>query len=897
MSDQQVRRPSAARVAATQLAWRAAIHVARAAVAAKGGVVAAAIAAAVLAVLALALGCAVVGAAFQSSTAVWPVPAATSAAGGYRAAGWQVASRFGWRDNPFAPDTAEFHDGVDLAGPALCRRCPAAAMFDAQVTYVGWDSPGGERPDTAAGGQTVRIESGGGAYEVLYAHLEPYRLYVQLQGRIADRHGRYDEYDGYQPIGQGELQPDGEIAIACDGDAPDFVPARIGPGTLMFTYDRPASCRTTVTWGARGAGWEGWTPDDSVELAWSTPVDVGRAAGDVALRFRAHLVPPPPPPTVTPVVSGTTGLEGEQGRVTSVAPAEARLALDATRLTWHIADIPPASAAAWSASSGMGAAHQPRQAREEATPTAMQLTPAPPVGEGETAAVPQLALVLTSSRTDPAIGQVVSLAASVFSGGAGAQAVTVRASLPAALEVLDVSASNGSCAVDGGEITCAARAGAGQPATLHIAARVSADTPPHTRLTVRASAEAGGSSAADDVTLQVAALVIIEPWPPPAPTAPTAAPGASPGSPGPVAPTALPAEPITAPCYRAVAAALSRQGAPYSQGGALADDPRGPDGLPLPRTGPTSFDCSGLVWWAYAQAGLPVGHTTYQQLDDGVGLACTLDDLRGVFTRCWAPGDLIFLRYPAGQHVAIYAGSGLFMDCFNHRVGCVLHDVSRDPFYRAHFLQARRIIGGCEDMALDPGAPVPPPLDGEPQGDVAGVCVVEPPTFVGRVETLDGCGPPVRLGEPVYQLDSVVGFVGLTGATTGPHLHIGLRARSYDGSYATTNICTPGWLNGRLPPPDADCWTEMADPLDFLPRAHGGELLMDGTPVPADAPYQLPPPGQPGSLALTPEPGAAPLGQYWSPFADGGRYGGEPALEWLRGVSCAAWKELPWCKP
>ena len=896
MSDQQAQRPAAARVAATQLVWRAAAHGARAAVAAKGGVVAAALAAVVLAVLALALGCAVVGAAFQSSTAVWPVPVTTHAAGGYRAAGWHITSRFGWRDNPFAPGTAEFHDGVDLAGPALCRRCPAASMFDGQVTYVGWDSPGDARPDAAAGGQTVRIESGGGAYEVLYAHLEPYRLYVQLQGRIADRHGRYDAYDAYQPVGQGELAPDGEIAIACDGDLPDFVPTRIGPGTLMFTYDRPATCRTTVRWGERGGGWEGWTPDGPVALAWSTPVDVGRAAGDVALRFRAHLVPPPPPPTATPVVSGTTGLGDEPGRVTSAESGEARPVPDAARLAWRIADIPPAPQAMWSASTRIGAAGGLPQAREEATPVLV-----PTVGAGEeepaTPAAPQLALVLTSSRTEPAIGQVVSLAASVFSDGAVAQVVAVRASLPAALEVLEVSLGGGSCAANDREITCSAQAGVGRPATLRITARVSAGTPPHTRLTVRASAEAGGSSAADDVTLQVAALVIDEPWPPPTalPT-PTPAPGAPTGSPGPVAPTALPAEPITAPCYRAVAAALSRQGARYSQGGALADDPRGADGLPLPRTGPASFDCSGLVWWAYAQAGVPVGHTTYQQLDDGVGLACTLDDLRGVFTRCWAPGDLVFLRYPAGQHVAIYAGSGLFMDCFNHRVGCVLHDVSRDPFYRAHFLQARRIVGGCEDMALDPGAPVPPPLDGEPQGDVADMCVVEPPTFARRVETLDGCGPPVRLGEPVYQLDSVVGFVGLTGATTGPHLHIGLRARSYDGSYTATNICTPGWLNGRLPPPDANCWTELADPLDFLPRAHGGELLVGGTPIPADAPYQLPPPGQPGSLVLTPEPGAAPVGQYWSPFADGGRYGGGSAVEWLRGVSCAAWKELPWCR-
>jgi hypothetical protein len=276
-------------------------------------------------------------------------------------------------------------------------------------------------------------------------------------------------------------------------------------------------------------------------------------------------------------------------------------------------------------------------------------------------------------------------------------------------------------------------------------------------------------------------------------------------------------------------------------------------------------------------------------------LPCTLDDLRGPVTRCWAPGDLVFLRYPEGRHVAIYAGQGLFMDCFNHRVGCVLHDVSRDPFYRAHFLQARRIVGGCEELTLDPGTPAPPPLDGAPQGDVAGMCVAEPPTFAGAVRTLRGCGPPVRPGDRVYQLDSTVGFVGMTGATTGPHLHLGMRVRSFDGSIPTTGICTARWLRGRTPPADASCWTDMADPLDFLPRALGGEVLPGGTPIPAGAPYQLPPPGHPGALAVTPAAGTAPAGEYWSPHADGGRYGGGGAIDWLRDTSCAIWRGWSWC--
>jgi len=558
------------------------------------------------------------------------------------------------------------------------------------------------------------------------------------------------------------------------------------------------------------------------------------------------------------------------------------------RCTWRIAAIPLRAMQAWDAGSGRGSTSAGQVARQEATPTpeGMSLTPTP-------RATPRINVVLTASRTAPAIGQLVQLTASVFNDDLAAGATTLRAELGSTLELLEIWASSGNC--DGP--TCRVQT-SGRPATIRITARVRADAVPRSRSTVRVAAESANAAAHDSVTIEIADLVIEEPWPPPT-AVPTMTPDplAVPASPGPLAPTPLVApDPVTTPCYRAVAAALSRHGARYSQGGALPGDPRGVDGLPLPRTGPWSFDCSGLVWWAYAQAGLPLGRTTYEQLDDGVRLPCTLAQLRGIFTTCWAPGDLVFLRYPAGQHVAIYAGSGLFMDCFNHRVGCVLHDVSRDPFYQKHFLEARRIVSGCEELALDPGAPVPPPLDGEPQGDVEGMCVLEQPTFAGPVETLAGCGPPLRLGERVFQLDSTVGFVGLTGATTGPHLHLGLRARSYDGSYHTTNICTAAWLRGRVPPADADCWTELADPLDFLPRSHGGELGPGGTPLPDGAPYQLPPPGAPGALMFTPQPGAEPLGQYWSPHADGGRYGGVPALEWLRDTSCSAWKELPWCK-
>ena len=87
----------------------------------------------------------------------------------------------------------------------------------------------------------------------------------------------------------------------------------------------------------------------------------------------------------------------------------------------------------------------------------------------------------------------------------------------------------------------------------------------------------------------------------------------------------------------------------------------------------------------------------------------------------------------------------------------------------------------------------------------------------------------------------------------------------------------------------------MADPLAFLPRAPGSIVSLDQTPapiIPEGAPYQLPPPNYPGSLVFTPLPEATPVGQYWSPYPDGGRYGGGGVAEWL----CSnVWSGFAWC--
>ena len=83
----------------------------------------------------------------------------------------------------------------------------------------------------------------------------------------------------------------------------------------------------------------------------------------------------------------------------------------------------------------------------------------------------------------------------------------------------------------------------------------------------------------------------------------------------------------------AVRAALSRLGRPYVWGA----------------TGPNEFDCSGLVQWSYAQAGLHLDRTTYQQINDGVPVPRS--QVR--------PGDLVF---PHAGHVQLAIGNNLVVE-------------------------------------------------------------------------------------------------------------------------------------------------------------------------------------------------------------------------------------------
>ena len=87
----------------------------------------------------------------------------------------------------------------------------------------------------------------------------------------------------------------------------------------------------------------------------------------------------------------------------------------------------------------------------------------------------------------------------------------------------------------------------------------------------------------------------------------------------------------TAAAQAALDAALSKLGSPYEWGA----------------TGPNQFDCSGLMLWAYKQAGITLPRSSREQ--STYGAAVPRDQLQ--------PGDLVFFYSPV-SHVGMYIGDG-----------------------------------------------------------------------------------------------------------------------------------------------------------------------------------------------------------------------------------------------
>jgi cell wall-associated NlpC family hydrolase len=104
----------------------------------------------------------------------------------------------------------------------------------------------------------------------------------------------------------------------------------------------------------------------------------------------------------------------------------------------------------------------------------------------------------------------------------------------------------------------------------------------------------------------------------------------------------------------AVQAALTRIGSPYVWGG----------------SGPSSFDCSGLVMWAFGQAGVNLPHSS-QALAQG-GQPVSRDQMQ--------PGDLI-TYYSDASHVGIYIGDGMMVHASTYGTPVRVAPVDNAPIH------------------------------------------------------------------------------------------------------------------------------------------------------------------------------------------------------------------------
>src|SRR6185503_12005349 len=118
----------------------------------------------------------------------------------------------------------------------------------------------------------------------------------------------------------------------------------------------------------------------------------------------------------------------------------------------------------------------------------------------------------------------------------------------------------------------------------------------------------------------------------------------------------------------AVAVARTFLGLPYRWGGSS------------PSTG---FDCSGLVQWAYAKAGISIPRVTDQQI--------LAPGATKVGRHHLLPGDLVFFRDSTGyvHHVGMSLGGDRFIE--SPRTGLKVRISSLDdPYYAEQFTGGRR---------------------------------------------------------------------------------------------------------------------------------------------------------------------------------------------------------------
>jgi peptidoglycan DL-endopeptidase CwlO len=114
----------------------------------------------------------------------------------------------------------------------------------------------------------------------------------------------------------------------------------------------------------------------------------------------------------------------------------------------------------------------------------------------------------------------------------------------------------------------------------------------------------------------------------------------------------------------ALEAAQAAIGSPYSSGA----------------TGPSSFDCSGLMVWSFAKAGITLPRTSFAQFTTGTEVS--LEEIQ--------PGDLVFFDTAGAgaSHVGIATGPETAISATTHGV---MEHPTKSGYWGDHLIGARRV--------------------------------------------------------------------------------------------------------------------------------------------------------------------------------------------------------------
>jgi cell wall-associated NlpC family hydrolase len=159
-----------------------------------------------------------------------------------------------------------------------------------------------------------------------------------------------------------------------------------------------------------------------------------------------------------------------------------------------------------------------------------------------------------------------------------------------------------------------------------------------------------------------------QPFPHPAGSPPPSTPAPTPpaGPPTSFQPVGTSGTALPASGYAIAGTALGLRGSPYRNGG----------------IDPSGFDCSGFIWYVFAQHGVRVPRTVGEQFHAGVD----------VNPNALEPGDLIFFstEAPGASHVGMAIGGDEFVHAPSAR-GSVRVERLTSSYWSSRYVAAKRL--------------------------------------------------------------------------------------------------------------------------------------------------------------------------------------------------------------